>query len=220
LITDLQDDAIASALVDLVGERGFDETSAADVIWRSGVTSQEFFRRFADLEACALFSLEILLDLFKARLEQAYAAAPDWRQGMRAVAEEIARLTSEAPTRFRFAMVESLKAKDEMLRVRREDGFIYAEQLIDRGRLSAPDPDAVPRAAAAIIAGSVAQLLARRLQPGADRDPLEIVPQIMFLVVRPYLGYAAACEELERESGAGAAVGDRVISRSTIWAAA
>jgi AcrR family transcriptional regulator len=220
LITDLQDDVIASALVDLVGERGFDETSAADVIWRSGVTSQEFFRRFADLEACALFSLEILLDLFKARLERAYAAAPDWRQGMRAVAEEIARLTSESPTRFRFAMVESLKAKDEMLRVRREEGFIYAEQLIDQGRLSAPDPDAVPRAAAAIIAGSVAQLLTRRLRGGANRDPFEIVPQIMFLVVRPYLGYAAACEELELEPGASSSVCDLAISRTTIWAAA
>src|SRR6201999_3959762 len=142
-------DAIASALVDLVGERGFDETSPADVIWRSGVTSREFFRRFPDLEAGALFSLEILLDLFKATLEQAYAAAPDWREGMRAVAEEIAGLISEFPIRFRFAMVESLKAKDEMLRVRREEGFIFAEQLIDRGRLSAPDPNAVPRAAAA-----------------------------------------------------------------------
>lgn len=190
-------DPIALAVVDVVAERGYRAATLAEVIERAGVTSEEFHARFADLEDCVLRSFDAFAADWEWRVENAYASQPDWRSGLRAAAYETADWINEHPNATRFGMVEILEAENEMVRVRREQTFSYGGKLIDRGREAAPDPAAVPRAAAMMAIGSIVQLLTHRLQSGTDPDPVEMVQPMMYQAVRPYLGEEIAREELE-----------------------
>jgi hypothetical protein len=70
-------------------------------------------------------------------------------------------------------------------------------KLIDEGRQETADPDALSPALAEAVFGSIYQTLARELGgAGSGAEPEQFVPQLMYLAVRPYLGEAAAREEL------------------------
>jgi AcrR family transcriptional regulator len=190
------EDPVALAIVDVVAERGYEAATVEQVAGRAGVSIAEFERRFADKEECAHVSFEAFVDDFRHRIEAAYAAYPDWRTGLRAAAYEVADWMSENPNLIRFGAVEILKAENEMVRVRREEALGYGAELIDRGRAEAPDPAAIHEAAALMAIGSIVQLLTHRLQTGVAVDPAEMVPPMMYMATRPYVGEEIAREEL------------------------
>jgi AcrR family transcriptional regulator len=187
---------VALAVVDVVAERGYEEATVEEIAARAGITTADFHRRFADKEECARVSFEAFVDDFRFRIETAYAAFPDWRTGLRAAAYEVADWMDENPNLIRFGAVEILKARNEMVRVRREEALGYGAELIDRGRAEAPDPERVPDAAALMAIGSIVHLLTRRLQTGVAVGPAEMVPPMMFMATRPYIGEELAKEEL------------------------
>jgi hypothetical protein len=83
----------------------------------------------------------------------------------------------------------------EMAQVRREEVFRWCASLVEAGREASPG-EPPPRSAALITVGAVVEGL-RRQQEGTLRgDPVEVVPQMMYRAVRPYLGEEAALREL------------------------
>lgn len=184
------------AVVDVVAERGYREATVEEIAARAGIGVAEFHRRFTGKEDCTQRCFEAFADNWVARLERAYRAQPDWRHGLRAAAYETADWMSENPNLIRFGAVEILKAENEMIRVRREVAFTFGAELIDRGREAAPDPDRVPEAAAVMAVGSIVQLLTHKLQAGDPFVPAEMVPPMMYMATRLYVGEVLAKEEL------------------------
>jgi AcrR family transcriptional regulator len=189
-------DPVALALVDEVAERGYEQVEVEDVIGRAGVGESEFRARFADKEDCALRCFEAFVADYIWRIETAYRSEPDWRSGLRAAAYEVAHWMTDHPNLVRFGTVEVLSAKSEMIRVRREESLVYGAKLIDRGREEADDPDSIPEGAALIAVGSIVQLLTHRLQSGKDLETFVMVPQMMYVALRPYVGEELARAEL------------------------
>jgi AcrR family transcriptional regulator len=189
-------DPIAVAIVDVVAERGYAAASIEEAIERARVTRAEFDRRFTGKEDCALQVLEAFIADFKWRISTAYCSYSDWRTSLRAAAHATADWMEEAPNLIRFGVLEVLNMESEMARVRREEAFVFCAGLIDDGRVEAPDPDAVPASAPMVAAGSIIQLLTHRLQKGGEIDPRGTVPEMMYQVVRVYLGEEVAREEL------------------------
>jgi AcrR family transcriptional regulator len=189
-------DPLYVALIDIVAERGYERAGAAEVIARAGASGAAFDARFGRWEEFVLCVLGAFIDDFTDRVQHAYDSGPDWRTGLRAAAYESAAWLEQNPRVARFGAVDVLAAREEMIRVRREGVFLYCAGLIDQGREVAPDPAAVPEAAAAMAIGSVAQLLTQRLQAGEGLDTGRMVPALMYQAVRPYLGEEVAREEL------------------------
>jgi AcrR family transcriptional regulator len=187
-------DPIAVAMVDLAVERGYESATVDAVIERAGVARGEFDERFAGKEDCALKTLEAIIAHFEWKVGGAYAAFDDWRTGLRAAAYACADWLVVVPNVVRFGLVEVLKADSDMIRVRREESFRFCSALIDGGRAEAVEP--VGESTAVVAIGSIMQLLTQRMQIGAEVGAHEIVPQMMYAVVRPYLGEEAAQGEL------------------------
>ncbi len=184
------------ALVHEVCERDPKSVTAASVADRAGVSLAEFHQRFATLDDCLLDSFERFIAAYEHRVGTAFNSQEDWRSGLRAAAYESATWMEEEPLLLDFGIVRTLTLENEMVRVLREGTFLFCAEMIDRGREDAPDPESVPEPAAMIAIGSIIQLLTHRLQAGIAFDPHEIVPEMMYGVVRVYLGDAAAEEEL------------------------
>jgi hypothetical protein len=191
---DPYEDPLAQAVVSEVFERG-GAASASGVIARAGVPATAFFDRYATVGDCALDAYERFIAIYERRVGGAFNAHPDWRSSLRAAAYESADWIAEGPELCMFGMTGVLQMKNELLRVRREEIFVFCAHLIDLGRTE-PRSLAVDGAAATFAIGSIMQLLTHRLQAGVDFDPHKIVPEMMYSIVRVYQGDAAADEEL------------------------
>jgi AcrR family transcriptional regulator len=189
-------DPVASALIEVIDERGYAATEVGAVVARAGVERAEFDRRFADKEDCVLKVFEAFIADFLWHIQSAYDTQDCWPDSLRAAAWAAADWIDRHPRTAAFGSVDVLNARDEMTRVRREQAFQYCAGLIDRGREVAPDRAAVPEAAAVMAIGAVAQILTLRLGQGEDLEIERMAPLMMYGAVRPYLGEEAARREL------------------------
>ena len=187
---------IAPALVDAVFELGYERASMAEVAARAGIGIAELEARYSDKEECVLRVYEALIDDFLARTGLAYDRGASWREALRDSAYAAADWIEEHPRATRFGMVDVLRSESEMVRVRREEIFKVCAELIDAGRADAPDPESIPESAPVLAIGAIAEMLTRRLQSGAEAAPRAMVPEMMCIAVRPYLGEEVAREEL------------------------
>ncbi len=189
------------AVLDLVLEKGFQDTTLEMVLARASASKEEFDGNFTDLEDCALKLFADCLEDITSSVEAAYAAHDNWRDAVRAAAIATARYQRVHPERVRFCALELLWAGD-MARAQVEAGYRRFTDLIDAGRQELDDPDSVPRSTAEGIIGSIAMVLTKWLEEGggtkgAESFPYTYIQQVMHLLVLPYLGQEAAEEELE-----------------------
>src|SRR5438094_10312856 len=94
---------IAKAAMELYGQRGFDQTTVADIAERAGVTERTFFRYFADKR-------EVLFDganQLQGFVVDAIAAAPPDQTPMEVVADAFAGTASFMEERRDFARQRS-----------------------------------------------------------------------------------------------------------------
>jgi AcrR family transcriptional regulator len=189
---------ISSAIVEVVGERGYRQTDLNLVLARAGVDRGTFERHFASLEDCFCITYQGLATDFLAAAAAAFAAERTWRDRIRAIAYTMLDFLEAEPARAGFLFVEVLFA-GERAQLIREKNIAVLYPFIDLGREELADPDSVPSGLAEVIVGGVYEGI--RLQVCRHRDDPDawaaIVPQLMYSVVEPYLGAEAALEELE-----------------------
>lgn len=190
-------DSLAVAVVREVFERG-PAASAAGVIARAGVPAESFWERYVSVEDCAGDALERFAADFERRVGGAFNTRTSWRDSLRAAAYEAADFIDGSPELTDFGMVGVLRMESERGRLARERVFIWCARLIDLGQTE-PESRAPDDGSAATFAiGSIMQLLTHRLQAEEEFDVYEVVPEMMYSIVRVYLGDEAAEEELSR----------------------
>ena len=184
------------ALLDLCFERGFKRLELGELLARAGVDRATFAREFADLEDCffAVFKAEV------DRCRRQAAAIADhqpraWRERVRAGAYALYRYLAADERRGRFILVESRGAGERTLLLagQRIEALF---DLIDAGRRELGDPDSITRATAESLGGGILNQLYAILGRGPLPPEGEIVPQLMYTVVLPYLGPTIALQEL------------------------
>lgn len=135
-------DRLERAALELFTDRGYDETTVADIARRGGVTKATFFRTFPDKREVLFWGQDLLVDQFRSGLDAAPADAP-LRALLAAALQAVA--TSFPPGRQALAPVrEAIVDRHPDLRERRAAKRAVlreaiAQRLRDRG---IPDPDA------------------------------------------------------------------------------
>lgn len=186
---------LKEAMIDLVIERGYEATSLEALLRRADVGLADFERHFADKRACFLWVFETEVERFHGLMLAAYERHESWRDGLRAAAYALARFVRENP-RFVLYGTIAMSGGGDLAQVRRDAVLQTYVDLIDAGRSELEDPAAVPRAAAEAVIGSVFTTLRKKALVAEVTDPEQLVPEFMYLAVRPYLGDEVAREEL------------------------
>ncbi len=187
---------LRAATIALVIERGLESVDAAALCREAGFDPAEFERDFEDVRDCAMQVYLANIVEFDRVLSAAADPADPWRDRLRATAYTAATFIRDHPLSTRFDMLAMLSMGEvaQAYRDRYVQGLI---DLIDEGRQELSDPEALGRATAEGVFGSIYRFLARELVgEGRTRYAVEVVPQLMYLAVRPYLGEGAAREEL------------------------
>lgn len=162
-----QRERLIAAMAEACGERGYVDSSVAEVSRRAGVSTASFYRQFRDKHECMLASFEELFGRLLEALENACeaeaAAEPKLRAGVRAAA---ALLAGDLPTT-RLLSIEILAVGPEGVRAQHRAIDHLAALL--RGEDQAATFDAAWARAASMTA-----LVARRLAEDRLPDPTEL----------------------------------------------
>jgi AcrR family transcriptional regulator len=183
-------------MIDLCYERGFAALTVEDLCGRAGADRADFDRRYADLEDCFCQVYEQLAAEFLARMEAAYEGEQGWRNRIRALAYACLHHLEEDPARAHFTVLESASA-GEGARLIRDRVLAELSSYLDRGRQEPDAPDYLSRNTADSLNGAVFRQMLAAIANDQNERFAEVLPELMYAAILPYVGPEAAAEELQ-----------------------
>ncbi|OJU83794.1 MAG: hypothetical protein BGO11_13720, partial [Solirubrobacterales bacterium 70-9] len=196
-VADSQRVRILAAMIEVVAAQGYTDTRVVDVIGIAGVSRKTFYELFDSKEDCFLAAYDILLGRVLEKAETGFGVQPGapWpvrlEAGLRAVLGHLAAHPEEA----RFALVEVLAAGPKAL-ARRDAALRQFTGFIETGRSESTID--LPGSTAQTIAGGVSELLYSEVLHGAAARLPARLPELVFLIVLPFLGPERAAAERDR----------------------
>jgi AcrR family transcriptional regulator len=183
------------AMVDLASERGYEAVGIGEVAERAGGSVAEFKSLFPTKLACAVAILEGIAESNLRAVRGAFDSEPSWPDSLRAAAYAHAEWILDNPKKMHFGLLETLWAS-ELTGALRDHLFGEYIAMVDAGREAASDPGSIPPFTAEGVVGAITEVIVRRLGETEDLRLVDLVPEMMYLAVRPYLGEETARREL------------------------
>jgi AcrR family transcriptional regulator len=159
-----QRERLIAAMAEVCAERGYAESSVAEVAKRAGVSTASFYRQFKDRRECMLASFAELFERLLAAIEDACSTATAPGERARIGAGTAAALLAGDPPAARLLSVEILAVGAPGVRAQHEAIDRLAALLGKDEDGTAPSPDLTWAVVAACVA-----LIARR---SAEERPL------------------------------------------------
>lgn len=194
-IAENQRERLLNGVVEAVAEHGYNETTIARIAEAAKISRRTFYEHFEGKEECFLAAYEMI----DAHVRTAMLAAgePDgpWpervRQRLAALLEVLDRDAAVA----RFYLVEPLVAGGDLAARYRDAMQLLAETIRPEPGLADLDVEVRDQA----LMGGVTTLISRRLRADDASRLEELLPDLVELVLAPYLGR----EEARRVAAAG-----------------
>ncbi|HEY7256490.1 MAG TPA: hypothetical protein VH476_07370 [Solirubrobacterales bacterium] len=194
---DTERQRISGALVSVIAEKGYAATDLEDVLERAEIDLATFERSYKSLDECFAEVWMEYTKTFAEPLVSALLSQPSWRDGMRALGWELCRLILEDQLRARICMVEINYGGDLAQGARDLVLGAYVE-LVHLGREEVGSKPGVRREQAEAVVGAIWDRAGRTIKAGDHGAIVDDVPELLYLIFLPYLGPAAAQDELIR----------------------
>jgi AcrR family transcriptional regulator len=144
-----QRERLIAAMAEVCAEKGYGETSVAEVAKRAGVSTASFYRQFKDRHECMLVSFGELFGRLVEEIERGCEGESTPAARARAGARTAAELLAADPPTARLLSVEILAAGPDGVRAQQEAIERLASRLRDPAGES---PEAPDRAWVAVVA--------------------------------------------------------------------
>ncbi len=180
LVARNQRERLVAAVAEACAERGYAETSVADLAGRAAVSTATFYKLFAGKRECALEAHRELLERLLEEVDAACAAESEWgaklRAGVRTVLELLA---ADAPTA-RLLTVEVLALGP--LGAERNDAAIESFAARLRTGRGPDDEGALPNVEWALVAG-ISMLIGKRVMAGEAASLPELEDELVAMAL-------------------------------------
>jgi AcrR family transcriptional regulator len=196
-VSDVQRVRMLRAALEIVGEVGYGGMSVARVTARAGISRRTFYDLFEDREHCFLAVFEWSVARVRAVAEDAAAGEPAWRGRVRAGLAGLLAFLEEEPTIGSLLVVDALATGSRVLEARARV-IVELIGVLDQGRGEGGNDLRPPELTAEAVVGAVLAVVHARLLERDRRPLLGLLNPLMGMIVLPYLGQAAASEELAR----------------------
>jgi AcrR family transcriptional regulator len=211
---------LLAAAVSVVREDGYGGMSVSRITSRASVSRRTFYDLFEDREDCFLAVFDEAVKRASRAADTAYGAAAGggWRERVRAGLGSLLGFCDGEPALGSLLVVDALAAGPRVLE-RRAQVLEGLARIVDEGRVSVEDDSGSnggrrrrrsrgtpppPSLAAEGAVGAVLSVIhARMLTPGPTPLLGSLLNELMGMIVLPYLGPAAAEEELKHRTPRG-----------------
>lgn len=195
-VLEMQRHRLLSALVEVLGEHGYEGATVGRICKRAGVSRRTFYDLFDDREACFLAAFDLAIERLTVQIVPAYTQNGRWRESLRGALTMLLECFDAEPGLARLCLVETLKGGPPVLERRRAVTDVLTI-AIDAGRREAKGADPPPLTAESLVGGTVSVIHSRLAERGS-RPLVEWVNPLMSMIVLPYLGPVASRRELNR----------------------
>jgi AcrR family transcriptional regulator len=187
---------ILEAMVRVVGRKGYKATSVADVIEEADTSRTTFYKHFEDKHACFLAAYDLVVERVLDAVMANCNGEQSWLERVRVGLSTVVELFALDPELARTAIVEVAAAGADA-RQRHWDAITRFTEFLEDGE-ELTDGRELPDNIALMAAGAVSGLIFDELLTGrAERLP-ELLPDLLFALLVPYIGPGAATAEMRR----------------------
>ena len=193
---------LMGAMLEAVGEQGYIATSVADVLARAGISRRTFYEHFSDKEDCYLQAYDHVAGILTGAVGQVLQGHRHWQEAMRAGLDLFLRTVADNPRVSRAMLVEVLAVGPAGVQ-RRDASLTPFQQFFEMARELAPAEASIPETVNETLVGGILETItARVMRDEADRVP-DLLDQLMFWGLVPFLGPVEANEALAELSASG-----------------
>jgi AcrR family transcriptional regulator len=187
---------ILEAMVRVVGHQGYKATSVADVIAEADVSRTTFYKHFDDKQECFLAAYDMVTERVLDEVVAKCDGEQAWLERVRIGLPTIVDMFALDPQLARTAIVEVAAAGADA-RQRHWNAITRFTEFLEDGE-ELTEGRELPDNIALMAAGAVSGLIFDELLTGrAERLP-ELLPDLLFALLVPYIGPGAATEEMRR----------------------
>lgn len=195
-----QRERILNAVADVVSERGYSRMSVEDIIKTAGVSRRTFYDYFESKEDVFLASYDAISALLIESVAKALAEARrevSFRMGIRECVRAFLEFVASEPAFAKMCIVEVLAAGREAIR-RRNEVMRTFTGFIEHAGAQLPSEGHPPAITAEVAVGGLYAIVYRRVLEDRTAELPELLPDLAFCLMAPYLGKHAAIEESNR----------------------
>ena len=183
---------ILRAAGELVAKRGYNDVTVELIVKRAHVSFKTFYNHFSNKEACFLALFDTVFGDVEANIRATLASEDrTWPEQVVVALESFVDLILDDPLIARACIVEGPTAGSAIFE-RYEKATQALAPLFRGGRAMHPEGNRLPATIEVTLAGSVMWSAYQRLIVGEAERMRELLPEIVELVLRPYLGEAEA----------------------------
>ncbi|MET0306768.1 MAG: TetR/AcrR family transcriptional regulator [Solirubrobacterales bacterium] len=187
---------ILEAMVRVVGRQGYKATSVADVIVEADVSRTTFYKHFEDKHECFLAAYDMVTERVLDEVVANCNGQQTWLERVRIGLTTIVEMFALDPQLARTAIVEVAAAGADA-RQRHWNAITKFTEFLEDGEELTGGRE-LPDNIALMAAGAVSGLIFDELLTGrAERLP-QLLPDLLFALLVPYIGPGAATEEMRR----------------------
>jgi AcrR family transcriptional regulator len=182
---------LIQAMIDSVAEKGFADTTVADVTGRAGVSRATFYELFDDKRACFFAAHDQLIGAVVSRFTGGYDAPERWPDRIRSGLEILLGVLADNPDDVRVAVVEVIAAGPEGAERFHKITDMFVP-FIEQGREDTPDGREVPPHVPRMVVGGIIALIVEETRAGAAADLRRLLPELTYAALVPFVGHEAA----------------------------
>ncbi len=190
-----QRERLLEAAIRVVAAKGYAATTVADLTREAGVSRTTFYEHFEDKGACFLAAYDNAVDALVRRVGAAYESQERWPERARAGLEALLAALAEEPDLARLALVD-VGSAGPLAQRRYRAAVQRLTPLFDEGRDFAPAGRTLPANTSRMAIGAVTGLISDELVAGRAEYLPELLSDLLFATLVPYIGPEAAAREV------------------------
>jgi AcrR family transcriptional regulator len=198
VVVEHQRERVIKAAIGVFAKRGYRGATVGNLVSAAKVGVNSFYSLFAGKDECFLAVYDQIVGEYRGQMEAAAPAGSDWSQRVSAILRALLETIEEKPLAARIALVE-VHTAGPAARARHERDLDRVADLLRSGREHSAVSDELPDTLEYATVGGLAWLLQQRIAGGESADIVKLLPEVLEIVVEPYLGETATAELIERE---------------------
>jgi AcrR family transcriptional regulator len=197
VVEENQRERILEAVADVASAAGYAEMTVEDIIVAAGISRRTFYEHFANKHEAFLAAYDAAVGRLVADVLRAIDGAEGLEARVEAGFGALLDFIAAEPSLARMCIVEVLAAGPDAIK-RRNDAMRTFSDLVEATARELLDGDVAPGLTAETVVGGVYEVIYARVLRGEMRTLPELLPDLVFSAVLPYVGPEAAEATRER----------------------
>ena len=194
MVANSQRERILDATAEIVAQKGLAALTIPEIASRANVSHETFYEMYKTKMDAFLAAQKVGMQLALGRGVQAWEAQmPDWPRAIDAGLRGVVGYVTSEPAYAHLTIVDAFGASPETIATRDELLRAFATYL-EPGYEYAPDGVEVPAIAAEAVVGGCWQVIHHYIDNDRIDELRAAQPQLVYLLLAPFLGYKRAAE--------------------------